>query len=250
MVRGDILNRDLDKILEWSQKWKVTFNEAKTELLNFTRGAAPTSPIMFGSTNVEGKEGHKHLGVIFQSDCKWDTHIKTIASKVNMLISCLKSYKYRLSRRSLETMYKSFILPHLDYADVVWDNCTEFLSNTLECLHLEALRIITGSVKGTSHLKLYEESGFCSLQERRRRHKLLTFKKITFGMCPSYLFELLPPLVSYTNPYHRRRLSNVWYPHLRQNYTEIHSFRPQLYFGTNYLTQLKTLHPLANLNVI
>ena len=142
-----------------------------------------------------------------------------------MLIACLRHYKYRLSRKALETMYKSFILPIFDYADVLWDNCTDTQANTLETLHLEAIRIIIGGVRGTSHEKLYKESGFCSLKERRKRHKLIQFHKIVNGKCPQYLQDLLPSLVSEVNPYHRRRPLDRIVPRSK---TEIHrkSFFP------------------------
>ena len=122
-----------------------------------------------------------------------------------MLINCLRHFKYKLGRKALEIMYKYFILPLFDYADIIWDNCTNTQSNMLENLHLEAIRIITGSVRGTSHQKLYNESGFCTLKERRKRHKLIQFHKMINNTCPDYLSDLLPPLVSTTNPYHRRR---------------------------------------------
>ena len=48
-------------------------------------------------------------------------------------------------------MYTSFILPYLDYADVICDNCTTRQSEELEHLHLDAFRMITGTVRGTSH---------------------------------------------------------------------------------------------------
>ena len=121
-----------------------------------------------------------------------------------MLISCLWSYKYKISRKALETMYKSFILPLFGYADIVWDNCTDTQSKMLENLHLEAIRMIIGGLRGTSHQKLYKESRFCTLKERRKRHKLLMFHKIP-GLCPQYISDLLPPLVAHINPYHRRR---------------------------------------------
>ena len=72
-------------------------------------------------------------------------------------------------------------------------------------LHLEAIRIIIGGICGTSHQKLYKESGFCTLKERRKRHKLLMFHKMILGLCPQYISDLLPPLVAHINPYHRRR---------------------------------------------
>ena len=101
-------------------------------------------------------------------------------------------------------MYKSFILPILDYADVVWDNCTQYQSDALEDIQLEVIRTITGAVRGTSHQKLYKESGFITLKERRKRHKLILYFKYINGMLPEHLNVKFPRLVSETNPYHRR----------------------------------------------
>lgn len=56
-------------------------------------------------------------------------------------------------------MYKSFILPHFDYADDVWDDLTQLQADILEHLYLEALRTIIGTVRGTIHEKIYKESG-------------------------------------------------------------------------------------------
>ena len=102
-------------------------------------------------------------------------------------------------------MYKLFIPPHFDYADVVSENSTDKLTNMLDRLHREGITIILGAVRGTNHQKLYEESGFCSLKQTRRRHELILFHKMVNGVCPDYLSDLLPPLVSTKNSYHRRR---------------------------------------------
>ena len=117
-------------------------------------------------------------------------------------------------------MYKSFIRPLFDYADIIWDNYINTQSNMLENLHLEVIRIITGSVRGTSHQKLYKESGFCTLKERIKRHKLIQFHRMINNTFPDYLSDFLPPLVSTTNPYHRRR------PYI------IPSFRIELYHNS------------------
>ena len=93
-------------------------------------------------------------------------------------------------------MYKSFILPVLDYGDIIWDNCTEILSNKLEEVQLDALRTISGSVRGTSHAKLYQETGFIPLKERRKRHKLLLFFKFVNNMLPAHINRKIPELVS------------------------------------------------------
>ena len=171
----------------------------------FKKDNHPVYPLSFGNCVLEDKECHKHLGLIFQSNCKWEKHINNIIRNVTLPISCLRSFKYKLCRKALDIMYKSFILPQFDYADIVWDNCSGTLSNMLENLRLESIRIILGAVRGTSHEKLYKEYGFCSLKERRKRHKLFMFHKMINHQCPGYLSHLVPPLVSTTNPYHRRR---------------------------------------------
>ena len=123
------------------QKWKVRFNEEKAEQLNFTRGQNQNQQLTFGV--LKETLSHKHRGVILQNNCRWDEHIRSVINK----ISCLRSYKYKISRKALETMYKSFILPPFDYADIVWDNCTDTQSKMLENhLHLEAIKSITSFI--------------------------------------------------------------------------------------------------------
>ena len=134
---------------------------------------------------------------------------------MSYLISCIRFYKHRFSRKSLETLYRSFVLPIFDYADVLYDNCSQTLSDQLESLHLDSLRTIIGAVRGTSHQIIYKESGFVPLQERRRRHKIVLFFKMVNGLTPAFLDPYLPPLVSSINPYHRRRPLERFVPRCR-----------------------------------
>ena len=53
----------------------------------------------------------------------------------------------------------------------------------------------------------YENSE--TLQERRSKHKLIIFYKILNGLTPEYLSDLMPPLVSGTNPKNLRNSDNV-----------------------------------------
>ena len=205
-IRGEILNSDLEKIKAWASKWKVNFNCQKTELLNICKPNADISnQLIFDGSLLAASESHKHLGLFIQKNCKWDTHIDNILAKCQPLVSCLTSYKYRLSRKSLEIMYKSFILPLFDYADYIWDNCTQEQTDRIERLQLDALRTITGTVRGTSHEKNYKESGFIPLKKRRERHKLLLYFKFVNNLLPRHLCNKFPHLAADENPYHRRR---------------------------------------------
>ena len=173
-------------------------------------------------------------------------HINSIIRKVTLLISCLRSFKYKLRKKSLGNYVQILYITTVWLRDIVWDNCSGTLSNMLENLHLEAIRIIVGAVKGTSHEKLYKEFGFCTLKERWKRHKLLMFHKMHNYHCPGYLSNLVPPLFSATNPYHRRRpYERVISAHKTELYA--HSFIPSTTQLWNTLPQTIQANPSISL---
>ena len=86
-------------------------------------------------------------------DCKlnFEEHLKTIVNKINKTIGLIRKFQNFLSRKSLLTVYKSFIRPHLDYGDIIYDQTynTSF-HQRLESLQYNAALVITGAIRGTS----------------------------------------------------------------------------------------------------
>ena len=69
----------------------------------------------------------------------------------------MRRLKFRLNRKSLETIYFSFIRPFLEYADVIWYSCTYYEKLELDKIQSEAARIVSGATKLVSLHALYEE---------------------------------------------------------------------------------------------
>ena len=67
-----------------------------------------------------------------------------ITKKAFSRVNILRKFKFILDRKTLETIYFTFIRPLLEYADVVWDAKTQILINKLENVQVEAARIVTG----------------------------------------------------------------------------------------------------------
>ena len=98
-----------------------------------------------------------------------------------------------LPRDSLLCIYKSFVRPNLDYADVIYDSpSNELLSRKIESVQYNAALAITGAIRGTSRSKLYAELGLEELSKRRFCRRLLLFYKIINGHSSSYLKEFIP----------------------------------------------------------
>ena len=75
---------------------------------------------------------HKHLGLNFSNDLSWHEHFESIKTKDRHRIYVMRTLKFQLNRKSLQTIYFTFIRPLLEHADVVWDNCTQYQANELE----------------------------------------------------------------------------------------------------------------------
>ena len=85
----------------------------------------------------------------------------------------IKRLRDILPRDSLVTIYKSFIRPHLDYGDVIYDqpNNDSFTDKT-EQLQYKACLAITAAIQGTSRECLHNELGLECLSSRRWYRKL------------------------------------------------------------------------------
>ena len=91
------------------------------------------------------------------------------------------------------TIYKSFVRPHLDYGDIIYDQPqNESFCNKLESIQYNAALAITGAIRGTSKTKLYKELGLEFLKSRRWFRRLCTFYKSRTYNIPIYLADLLP----------------------------------------------------------
>ena len=61
----------------------------------------------------------------------------------------MRKLKFKLDRRSFQTIYFAFIRPLLEYADVVWENCTKYEVNDLFSDNLTDSPLCTSGIEYT-----------------------------------------------------------------------------------------------------
>ena len=95
------------------------------------------------------------------------------------MIALKRRLSVNLPRNALLTIYKSFIRPHLDYGDILYDKTSnDNFQSKIEKVQYRACLAITGGIQGTSRERLYDELGLHSLVKRRWRNKLVFFIKL------------------------------------------------------------------------
>ena len=71
------------------------------------------------------------------------------------------------------TMYKDFVRAYVDYGDIIYDEVyNETFHQKLESIQYNACLALSGTIRGLSREKLYNELGLKSLQRRHWYRKL------------------------------------------------------------------------------
>ena len=150
--------------------------------------------IIFNDNTVQKSFNQKHLGLILDEKSTFDDHITSELTAVNKSTSTLKKLYHYMPRDSLVTIYKSFIRPHLDNADVMFDKTSNAtFSNRNESVKYNVCLAITGTIRGTSKETLNQDLGFETMKERRWFRRLCCFYKLLNNQAPAYLYRLLSP---------------------------------------------------------
>ena len=149
-------------------------------------------PLNFNGINVQTAISQKHLGLVLDSKLDFNEHISNKINKCNKIIGIMKKFPLFLSRKTLLTIYNSFVRPNVDYADIIYDKpFNESCKTQIEMTQYRVALFITREIKGTSRDRLYQEIGLKSLADRRWSRKIFFFHKIVIGLFPSYLQSYL-----------------------------------------------------------
>jgi hypothetical protein len=183
---------DLQALDNWVKQWLVDFNPQKNWIYGYFISAKHKSnKSKFHSEKLNQVENHKHLGVTITWNCKWAKYINNVCQNATKQIFALRKLKFILNRNNLSKIYVPYILPLLEYACELWDECRPRNADKLDQLQLEAAWIITGLPKFASKESLYFETGWETLSCRRRLRKLTLFHKIHNNIAPEYLNDCL-----------------------------------------------------------
>ena len=138
------LNIELAKVALWFKCNKLSLNINKTCFMHFRNSQSHTAHrlnVFIDNVPIIEKKATKFLGVILDSNLTWNEHLKKINTSVSKAIGILWKLKPILTKKTLMILYNSFVLPHLNYCNIVWGNCCKFKINSLFLLQKKAIRI-------------------------------------------------------------------------------------------------------------
>ena len=123
--------------------------------------------IYFNHNLVQQVPSQNHLAMHLDAKLNFQEHFDNIMNKVDKTIGLLRKLQAVLTRPSLVTIYKAFIGPHLDCRYIIYDQAyKESFHQKIESIQYNAALATTGTIRGNSRKKLYQELGLESLQKR------------------------------------------------------------------------------------
>ena len=189
------LQKDLDTITEYGKEWAVAFNAQKTVQLTFTnRHESEDFTLHFDGHDIPTGTTHKHLGLTISTDLHFHQHINTIIRSINTSLGPVYPVAKFLPRSILDNLYTTYIRPHFDYCDIIFDgNMTMTDAARLQSLQNRCARLVTGAKFRSPTEALLNDLGWERLSTRRLIHKLLFFHRLynNHPPLPSYLTDIL-----------------------------------------------------------
>jgi hypothetical protein len=164
---AQMLNEDLENIQNWARNWLVTFSPPKTKslIISNKKDSNLNPRVQLNGCVIDEVTTHTYLGLKFASNLRWNHHINDISIKARKRLNLMIPLKFRLDRNSLEIMYNSFVLPTMEYANVVWGGTYESDMLKLERIHIDGMRLVTGATARSNIANLYNETCWQSITE-------------------------------------------------------------------------------------
>ena len=175
------LQDNLNRILNWCNDNQLTTNAKKSQWRRMNVCTDQIDPrnidIKIRNTNLEKVKVYKYLGVHIDNSLNFQHHNKILTRNVNFKVTHFKRIRKFITKSAAELIYKCTILPVLEYADFILDQCIAYMNKALQKIENFCLLIVNNQhflkfQEQDSTETLHRNTKIFRLVHRRRMHLL------------------------------------------------------------------------------
>lgn len=155
----------LDRIDEFSKKWKIKINAEKSQAIFFTKKRktcyTPQTNLKMNGRDITWSRSVRYLGVFLNTRLTFNDHVSHIVSKINLAIKLLYPLINRKSELNFENkicIYKSIFLPIALYACNVWGTYAKTHIKKIQVCQNKVLKLMLNLPWHFSTRRLHELS--------------------------------------------------------------------------------------------
>ena len=167
------LQRELDILSQWCQKWQLSLNTDKSQILVFRNKNIPQPDINFtcGQSILSFTDTYKYLGLCLNYNLDWEYTVKQIAASASRALGLISAKSQRfgwMDNNSFTKLYNSCVRPILEYGSELWGHRTY---RTINAVYNKACRVMLSVQRQAPSLALTSETGWTHPQVRQNMNR-------------------------------------------------------------------------------
>ena len=176
---NEILMENLTALAEWCEMNKLTVNVGKTKSMyfgsrNITKKIDYGKKMMLNGRELQQVDHYKYLGVILDKNMTFKLHIESILKILKYKIYVLAKLRPYLTVYASLSIYKTTILPYIDYGDIFYQAASKKMLHNLQDRQDKALKICY-KLRGTQDDANMHLSANLAFLDKRRNSHILNF---------------------------------------------------------------------------
>ena len=205
---ADELQRDIEAITAWCEKWLMRLNVAKCHVLHVGKNNPRTAYFMSAlgeSRQLATTSSERDLGVIVSSSVRVSDQVQTASAKANAMLGVMKKTFTTRDKATWKKLYTTFVRPQLEYAIQSWSPYLRGDIAKLEAVQRRATKTPIG-MRELAYEDRLAAMSLTTLEERRKRGDLIQMYKIEKGIDNvewHYPLSIGPPLGDRRGRMHR-----------------------------------------------
>lgn len=189
------INEDINKFIIAAQGHCLIINPNKSEVIIF--GPKKQKNVVKSILNIavedtvlEKKDSVKSLGVIIDSDLRFENHIDKVLQKGYLSLKLIYGNRQCLPQKTKIMLCETLVLSLFNYADSLYGPCLNSLyTRKIQKLQNSCLRLIYGIRKNQRISHKLCEVKWLNMQNRRIHHAACLFHALILNKSPSYLYR-------------------------------------------------------------
>ena len=173
------LQSDINKLVDWSNTWKLRFHPDKCKVLDLGRRVREENEYKLGTKILSHSENEKDVGVIMDKKLGFRRHMNTKINTANALVGIIRRSFMSLDAVTTTKLFKSMVRPHLEYCSQVWRPHLKLDMECIERVQNRTTRMIP-EMKGINSIDRLKRLNLPCLAFRRLRGDMVeTYKMLT-----------------------------------------------------------------------
>lgn len=166
-----LLQKTLDKVQTWANKWRIKVNESKSVHITFTTKHKTCPEVTFNNQIVPQKSEVKYLGMYLDKRLTWKPHLQKKRKQLDLKIKQMNWIIGRKSKLSLSNkllLYKVIIIPIWTYGIQIWGCAKKSNIDIIQRLQNKTLRIIANAPWFITNEALHSDLNIKTINEQMK----------------------------------------------------------------------------------